>query len=150
MRLVLDTNILARAATGPASPARELLELALGPDHTLVTSEFLLEELLRVLHYDRLRAIHGWSPEEIRHYVGWLRDGSVVVPIPAGSADAVVLADPDDDPIVATAVLGQADVLCTWDRHFFSSAVQQHFNQIGLRVLRDTDLLQELGKRRAA
>jgi predicted nucleic acid-binding protein len=53
------------------------------------------------------------SDEEIDSYVHDLQQASVLVAIPAIS---VVADDPDDDPIVATAVVAQVSVLCTRDR----------------------------------
>jgi predicted nucleic acid-binding protein len=35
----------------------------------------------------------------------------------------VVLKDPNDDPVVYTAVAGGADVICTVDRHFYQPNV---------------------------
>jgi predicted nucleic acid-binding protein len=49
MRIVLDTNILVRANAKARGPARELLLLIVdSPEHTLLLSPFLLEELERV------------------------------------------------------------------------------------------------------
>ena len=47
MRVVVDTNVLARATPGRNSPARQVLDLLVTPPHVLVASEFLLEELGR-------------------------------------------------------------------------------------------------------
>jgi len=58
MRVVLDTNILARAYTGPSGPAAEVLRVITAPD-LLVVSPFILSELTRALGYDRLRRMHG-------------------------------------------------------------------------------------------
>jgi len=69
MRIVLDTNILARATPGRYSPANQLLNLILGSTHTLIVSEYLLAELRRVLLYERVRAIHGLEDEAIAEYV---------------------------------------------------------------------------------
>jgi predicted nucleic acid-binding protein len=58
MRVVLDTNILVRAAKNATGPARELLRSFESEDHVLVLSSFILIELLRVLDYPRVRALH--------------------------------------------------------------------------------------------
>lgn len=47
-------------------------------------------------------------------------------------------------PFVATAIDGQADVICTWDKHLFTPSIQQYLGQFGVRVLRDTELVGEL------
>lgn len=141
MRVVLDTNVLARATPGRNSPAKQVLDALLLPPHVLVSSDFLLDELGRALRYDRVRAIHGLDEAAIDAYVQATRDACLVVALPATVA---VSTDPNDDPVIATVVEGQADVLCTWDRHLFAPLVRAHLAPLGIRVLRDTDLLHEL------
>lgn len=60
---------------------------------------------------------------------------------PTAAAAAVVSADPDDDPIVATAVAGQAEVLCTRDRHLRTPAVRAYCSGQGIQVFTDLELL---------
>ncbi len=55
-----------------------------------------------------------------------------------------IVSDPDDDPIVQTAVLGRADILCTRDEAFHHPLVETYCHKHGIRVLRDTNLMQEL------
>jgi predicted nucleic acid-binding protein len=56
MKIVLDTNILVRANARARGPARELLQvIASSPEHTLLLSAFLLQELERVFSYERVR-----------------------------------------------------------------------------------------------
>ena len=59
MRIVLDTNVLARAAYSFAGPAAEVMGRLREPGHTLIASEFLLCEIDRVLRYPRLQRYHG-------------------------------------------------------------------------------------------
>jgi putative PIN family toxin of toxin-antitoxin system len=142
MRVVVDTNVLARAVPSRSSPARQVLEALLAQPHVLVASDFLLSELGRVLRYPRVQQLHGLEETALDSFVQSLRDASLVVEIPTTSAP--VASDKDDDPIIATAVEGQADVPCTWDRHFFAPEVTEYLAKAGIRVLRDTDLLREL------
>ena len=65
MRVVLDSNILARAAHNPAGPAGELLNRLCTAEHVLIVSPFILDELDRVLRYPRLRPLHGLSDNAI-------------------------------------------------------------------------------------
>lgn len=143
MRAVLDTNVLARATPGRSSPANQVLEAMLEPPHVLIASEFLLHELGRVLRYDRVRQLHGLNDAEVDAYIQAIREASLMVVL---AHTPPVATDQDDDPIIATAIEGQADVLCTWDRHLFAPAVQQHLGKAGIRVLKDVDLLIELRK----
>lgn len=55
-----------------------------------------------------------------------------------------VLHDPDDDPMVACAVYGRADVLCTLDRHLHVHDVRAYCAPFKIRVLTDAELLAEL------
>jgi predicted nucleic acid-binding protein len=69
MRIVLDTNVLARAVRGGTGPAAELLGLVMVPPHTFLLSPFLLLELSRVLRYERLRKLHQLDDAQIDAYV---------------------------------------------------------------------------------
>jgi putative PIN family toxin of toxin-antitoxin system len=112
MRVVLDSNVLARAASGPPSPAAELLKLCLVSPRLLCVSPFLISELSRVLRYARVRALHGMTDEAIDRYLQDLQSASLMVELSLEPV-RVVTSDPDDDPIVATAVASSAVVLCT-------------------------------------
>lgn len=143
MRIVLDTNVLARAASGPPGPAAELLKLCLESPRELCVSLFLISELSRVLRYDRVRRIHGLSDEGIDEFLQDLQVASVMVATPPEAA-MVVASDPDDDPIVATAVAASAQFLCTLDRHLRTPAVVNYCAVHGIEVITDSDLLQRL------
>jgi hypothetical protein len=104
----------------------------------------LLNELERVLNYPRLRALHGLSQEEIRTFVETLYQLAEVVQPPAGTTAEPISRDPDDNPILQTAVLGGANALCTLDRHFRDPGVLQYCAQHGIQVMSDLDLLQSL------
>ena len=69
MRVVLDTNILIRANPKGRGPARELLEKTIFGDHILVTSDFLLQEVARVLAYPRIEKRWRLHPREVEHYL---------------------------------------------------------------------------------
>src|SRR5688572_8252152 len=117
MRVVLDTNVLVRAVRSE-SPAAEVLRQLLAAPHVLILSPFLLSELSRALRYERLRARHGLTEGGIDAYVRHVQAGSLMVTLRDQAVKEVVFGDPDDDPVIATAVVGRADVLCTLDRHF--------------------------------
>jgi putative PIN family toxin of toxin-antitoxin system len=141
MRIVLDTNVLTRAARGGGGPAEAALLLAIAEPHQLVTSLYLLDELSRAIRYDRVRRMHGLDDEGIDAFVERVASASIIVPIPPTGTDAVVPSDPDDDPIVATARLGKADVLCTLDRDLRNPLVVTYCWRFGIRVLTDVELL---------
>ena len=63
MRAVLDSNVLARAMYSLGGPAEEVVRRLTVPPHVIIVSEFLLNELRRVLRYPRLRQVHGFDDE---------------------------------------------------------------------------------------
>src|ERR1035438_5084994 len=120
MRIVLDTNILIRANAKARGPARELLLLIVNsPEHVLLLSPFLLKELERVFEYRRVRAATKLTDEEVGEYLGYISARAVSEIIFPGPAPRIVPSDADDDPVVHTAVVGRADVLCTLNRDFY-------------------------------
>lgn len=141
MRVVLDTNVLARSAYSLAGPAAGVLERLSKPGHTLVASPFLLEELGRVLRYPRLQRLHGLTDIEINRFVADVAAACLLVEPASSMAKGVVASDPDDDPIVATAITGNADVLCTLDKHLHQPEVVEYCMNYGIRVMRDVELL---------
>jgi putative PIN family toxin of toxin-antitoxin system len=142
MRIVLDTNILVRAHANARGPARELLLLVTGsPEHTLLLSPFLLQELERVFGYERVRKAIRLTEEEIVEYLGYLGSKDVSELVFPGPAPRVVPADEEDDAVVHTAVIGNADALCTLNRHFYAAPVVQYCKDRGVLLASDVDLL---------
>ena len=107
----------------------------------MLVSPFLLMELERVLSYDRVRAVVRLNDEEIAEYLSYLRAEEVSEIVFPGPAPSVVPSDPDDDPVVHTAVVGRADVLCTLNRHFFHPSVLGYCQQRGVLVATDVEML---------
>jgi putative PIN family toxin of toxin-antitoxin system len=118
VRLVLDTNILVRASpkVSPQGLARDLLLTAASGPHTLILSSAILVEVQRVLTYPRVQARWPLTSGAIDQYLAFLAAAGALVELPEVSP--AVVSDPDDDPILQTAVVGGADVLCTRDEDF--------------------------------
>ena len=142
MRVTPDTGILVRMNVRATGPARRLLDVILDGPHELVLSEFLLKETARVLRYPRMQAVYKLTENDISEHIGVLRARSDLVD-PVVHAP-VVLADPNDDPVVYTAVAGGADVLCTMDRDFYSPQVISFCRDSGIEIMNDVELLQRL------
>ena len=151
MRIVLDTNILVRANAKAKGPARELLQLIIhSPEHVLLLSPFLLRELERVFSYERVRASTKLTDLEVTEYLSYLRAKEVSQLVFPGPAPRVVPSDPDDDPVVHTAVVGQADALCTLNRHFYEPTVLDYCRERGVFITSDVDFLNLLRSREQA
>ncbi len=145
MRIVLDTNILIRAnpRAYPLSLARELLSKIMGGPHVLVVSAPILAEVRRVLSYPNVQARWPLTPEDIADYLFLLAEaGDSIESVPESSP--VIIRDPDDDPILQTAIAGNADVLCSRDSAFSDKVVEEVCRARNIRVLTDIALIREL------
>jgi putative PIN family toxin of toxin-antitoxin system len=143
VRIVFDTNVLARAHHLSHGPARQALVNIFDGPHILIVSQYLLHELDRVLAYPRLLRRSGLTRADILEYLERLAEAATLVdpaPVPRD-----VLSDPDDEPILGTALAGRADVLCTRDAHFFEESAQRFCASHGIRLLTDRGLLRESG-----
>jgi putative PIN family toxin of toxin-antitoxin system len=148
MRIVLDTNILIRANVKAKGPARELLLLIVNsPEHVLLLSPFLLQELERVFEYDRVRTATKLTDEEVAEYLSYVRAREVSEMVFPGPAPRVVPSDADDDPVVHTAVVGQAEILCTLNRDFYHVGVLEYCKERGVLVGSDVAILDLLRRR---
>ena len=142
MRIVLDTTILVRTTERSHGPARDLLlQLIAGP-HTLVLSNEILNELARVLRYPRLQEFYGLSEARIYDFLGFLREVAETVTLnpllifPSRDANDIV--------VLQTAVLGDADVLCTKDEDFYGPPASEFLRKLGIAVMDDVSLLHRL------
>lgn len=142
MRITPDTAILVRANVKATGSAKELLRLIGKTGARLVLSPFLLTEVRRALRYPRLQALYRLSEEDIAEHLRYLESlADVVAP---AEGPPVVLKDPDDDPVVYTAVAGQADIICTIDRHFFEPNVLAFCARQRILLMTDVELLHAL------
>ena len=142
MRVVLDTNLLVRAAITPGGLAREILRLIEAEaDHILILSPYLLSEVADVLRRDRIRARWPLTDGEIHSYCQYLAQaGEEVSP----QALPSIIQDPKDHAIIETAVAGAANILCTIDLHFYNAPVLEFCATHGIRVVNDVQFIRLL------
>jgi putative PIN family toxin of toxin-antitoxin system len=144
MRAALDSNVLASALYSAGGPAEEVVRRLCAPTHVLVVSAFLLAELRRVLHYPRLRQVHGFDDEQIERAVAALETAALYIDVTETDVIRIVPHDPDDDHIVALAVAGKVNVLCTRNRHLFNASVVAYCRQSDVEILDDIELIGRL------
>lgn len=142
MRVTLDSGILVRGAASPTGPAARLITELARLGQPLILSDFILVEVGRTLGYPRMQARYGLTPVEIEARVDHLR--AVAEVVRPANGPPIVLDDPKDDPVVYTAISGNADVLCTLDHHFDTPRVLGVLSRYGIRVMPDVDLLREI------
>src|ERR1700733_11148870 len=116
MIVTSDSSILVRATKQAKGPALHVVDtIAELPAHVIALSPFILGEVGKVLSYPRMQALYRLTADEIREHVEFLRAVARIVEPSAGLP--IVLADPNDDPVLYTAVAAGADILCVKDRH---------------------------------
>lgn len=135
MRVVLDTNTLISAVISAGGPPRRLLNGARVQAFEMCSSTVLLAELFEVLSRNKFStrlALAGLTPfcivREIRHMA------HMVVP---DNVPRVIENDPDDDHVIACAVVAQADFIVSGDKHLHSIGGQY----LGIRIVRPTEAL---------
>lgn len=115
MRLVLDTNVLIAALIAHGVCADLLEHCVLS--HTLVTSEFILDELR-----GHLVGKFKYTDQEAAQVIALFR--AQMVTVGPQSLDAPVCRDSDDDRILGTALAGQVACIVTGDKDLL--VLKQH------------------------
>ncbi|SMO93300.1 putative toxin-antitoxin system toxin component, PIN family [Gracilimonas mengyeensis] len=107
MKIFADTNVLVSAFTARGICA-DLLEVILA-DHQLITGEFALKELEKVL-IDKLKV----PDDKVSRLILFLRKHHVE-PIPDKPSD-IKVRDDDDRWVLESAIRANADILVTGDK----------------------------------
>jgi len=142
VKIVLDTTILVRANERSHGLAREILTNIVESEHRLLLSNEMLYELARVLRYPRLREFYGLTEDLVYEYVKFLHRASEIVTL-----DPLVIAptrDVNDIVVMQTAIVGEADILCTKDEDFFEDPAHEYLRKMDIAVLDDVALMHRL------
>lgn len=112
MRIVLDTNVLVSALIQSRGPSALLVDAWLDATFELVTLVDQLAEFRDVLDTPRIRKrIKPAEAEELLDLI----DAEAIVP-QSVPADVDLSPDPDDNAIIATAIVGNAELIVTGDK----------------------------------
>lgn len=111
MRVVVDTNILLSALITKRGAPATLYELWKAKEFALVTSEWQIAEIRRVSRYDHVK--NHFQPHEVGHMVNLLRKNAIVL---KDLPDVAYSPDPDDNPILAAGIVGQAQCIISGDK----------------------------------
>ncbi len=141
MRVVFDVNVLVRANERSEGLARRLFELVIA-EHTPLISNEMLVELARVLRYPRLQRLFGLTDEEVYHYVQYLQE--VCKPVSPDHSLPVPMRDPKDIIVLQTAVIGEAEIICTLDTDFYDPETVDFCATWGIEVCTDVELISRL------
>ena len=138
LRVVLDTNVIIAAlrSDNPHSPTVELLDRWARNDYSLLYSDDLLAE-----YADKLSK-RSVPPILIRAFLSRIMEKAEYVLV-ADRQIVAVTVDPDDDRVLACAVVGKATHLVTYDPHL--TAIGQTFRKV--RILSVLAFLAEVRAR---
>jgi putative PIN family toxin of toxin-antitoxin system len=136
MQVVADTNIVVSGLLWRGNP-RRILDAARDGIIALFTSALLLEELEDVLSREKFAAL--LEAAKVRAHELVLGYAALATVIEVEEIEPVILADPDDDSVLACALTVQGGVIVSGDSHLLD--LRQHQ---GIRILTAAELLAEL------
>jgi putative PIN family toxin of toxin-antitoxin system len=142
VRIVLDTTILVRATENSHGPARDLLLNIIASKQDLLLSDEMLYELARVLRNPRLQAFYKLYEARVYDFIGFLREVAEIVPL--NIVLNMPIRDINDMIVLQTAVLGEANILCTRDEDFYDPVTIDFLNKTGIIVMDDISLIKRL------
>ena len=132
----MDTNIWVSALISPTGTPAALLRKLGG--HILITSEEILEEVRRVLGYNRIADRYNVTSEIVNEYLDNIRVNVVLVV--ADSPDIpIVEDDPSDDKFLVCATNGRADYIVSGDYHLQRLVVYQ-----GIPIVSPANMLESM------
>ena len=145
LRAVVDTNVWVSAVLNPAGPPAEVLDAFTGGQYVLVTSEPLLNEVRRVLSRPRLVHRYNINSSDVEELLALLRMRAVVVTPPGHLR---LCRDPDDDVVIETAMIGDANIVVTRDDDLKGAPeVIAFLDELGIPVRSVRQFLAELAER---
>jgi putative PIN family toxin of toxin-antitoxin system len=136
MRVVADTNIVVSGLLWRGNP-RRILDATRAGDIQLFTTPILLTELEDVLSREKFAsrlASVGVTPHDL--VLGYAALASVIEP---AELEPVILADPDDDAVLACAVAARGVVIVSGDRHLLD--LKQYLD---IRIVTAAELVVEI------
>ena len=102
----------------------------------------MLYELATVLRYPRLQHLCGLSESQVYDFIAILRDAAEIVQL--SPLLVLPIRDVNDIVVVQTAVLGEANILCTRDQDFYEGATFDFLARAGITVMDEIALLDRL------
>ena len=94
------------------------MKVAVSTDNGNVSPHFGRCPEFTLVEIDEKFSARGISDEHKDNLLVELRDLSTYVEVRPSDVKRIIIADPDDDFVLACAIVGQADYLVTYDAHF--------------------------------
>ena len=119
LRVVVDTNVLISALLKANGSPAQVVSLWRTGEFELVISSETIDELSRVLGYERIRT--RVTPEEAERFLYLLQTAATII-TPQIEVTAVK-DDPDDDKFLSLALASDAEYIVSGDKHLLSIKV---------------------------
>lgn len=132
LKAVIDINLFVSGVISKKGNPARLLKLWYERAFLAVISEQMVEELARVLQYSHIKNKYKLKGEEIEQAIGTIKKFAVVVPDVIRLN--VVKDDPDDDKVLACALVVKADYIVSGDSHLLDLGV---FENIPIVTVKD-------------
>jgi putative PIN family toxin of toxin-antitoxin system len=118
IRAVLDTNVIVSGILTPKSVPATILKLGLEGKFKLVISPHVIEEIGRVIRYEKVIALmkrHNLTRREVDDLIQRVKRVALVTP---GELEVTAApSDPADDMVLSYALEGKADFVVSGDHH---------------------------------
>ena len=115
IKAVLDTNILVSGLISSGGPPAKIIDFWEGEKFSLITSEKIIGEVVRVLNYPKIRTKYNLDKEKIEDFVNGLTIFSEVCK--PQEKISVINDDPEDNKFLEAAVQANADFIVSGDKH---------------------------------
>jgi putative PIN family toxin of toxin-antitoxin system len=136
MRAVLDTNVIVSATLIRNGNEDKILRAWLRGSFKLVLSPEILEEIARVLSYEKLRQSRWMAEAEVVLLLETLAQEGILVP---GTSSVRASRDPQDDKFLAAGVQARARYVVTGDKDLLDLKVYR-----GVRMVRPAQFLRAI------
>lgn len=110
---VLDTNLIVSATLIRGGNEDRILRAWQAGKYMLVLSDPILQEVGRILFYEKIRSRQWMTGDDIERLLRRLAESAIMVP---GKQEVRVCRDPCDDKFLAAALEGKAHYIVSGDR----------------------------------
>jgi len=114
-KAVIDTNVMVSVAFAKEGLSKELRDMIAEGAFTLVTSNEIMAELYKVLHYPRILKQFQPSKEDIDEFVGMIIEKALLTE--GRYSLHKIKEDPTDNMILACAMEAKANFIVSRDPH---------------------------------
>lgn len=140
--VLLDTNVLISAFINPKGSPAKLLKYWKSGEFNIAISDVLFEEFKEVIRRPRIKDKYRIAEEEIKEVEEAILEKAIFVPL-AGMVK--ICRDPNDNAVLETAILANADYLITGDKDIKTPGLVTHLEEHGVKIIPVSKYVLQLG-----